>query len=263
MADDEVRLKLFGLAIHNGLVLADVFAAKLKGLIDALKKADRLKNRRKSYDYLIVDLKAGSAEAAIRESPSTDVADRGSGVSYMHYAIHAVYLGVADIEAVPFDLIEDLAELPKGTGQSFAHGEITFNGGVPIRIDRFFAAQAQRALKPIAEDALETPFKGVSLSSFDGVVKEISHLGRIVEGVLTLTAGGKRINCTFDSADFPNLRDSFDRRARVEGMAYYAGESALPERLDVKRITLLKEKPDLLRWKGALKRKRGAGRDVL
>jgi hypothetical protein len=263
MADDEVRLKLFGLAVHNGLVLADVFASKLKTLIDTLKKADRLANRRKSYDYLIVDLKANSAEAAIRESPSIVATDRSSGVNYVHDAMGAVYSGATALRALPLDLIEDLADLPKGTGQSFAHGEITFSRGAPIRIDGFFAAQAQRALEPITQDALETPFNGASLSSFDGVVKELSHLGRIVEGILTLTAGGKRISCTFDSADFPNLRDSFDRRARVEGMAYYTGESALPERLEVKRITLLKEKPDLLRWKGALKRKRGARRDVL
>jgi len=141
----------------------------------------------------------------------------------------------------------------------FSFGEITFNGTPPVRIDHFFAAQVERALEPIPTDVPDIPFKGVSLSSFDGVVKELSHLGRIVNGLLILTAGGKRINCVFDSVDLPNLRDSFDRRARVEGLAYYTGENELPDRLEVKRIELIKDRPNLLRWKGALKRKRSAG----
>jgi hypothetical protein len=118
-------------------------------------------------------------------------------------------------------------------------------------------------LKDETEDAPDIPFKGVSLSSFDGILKEISHLGRLVRGMLILTAGGKRIDCIFDSSDFPNLRESWDKRARVEGLAYYTGETDIPERLEVKRITLMKEKPDLLRWKGALKRRHNSGRDTL
>jgi hypothetical protein len=262
MADSEVRLKLFGLDVDNGLVLADVFASKLKALVDTLKRADRLKNRQKSYDYLIVDLKADSAEASIRERTSANATSQVSSVDYVNQVIRAVYSGSKAVGEIPFDLIENLADLPKGSGQGFAHGEVTFNGSPPIRIDDFFAAQVQRALEPTPLDAPDPPFQGVSLSSFDGILKELSHLGRIVNGLLILTAGGKRINCIFDSSDFPNLRDSFDRRARVEGLAYYTGEEELPARLEVKRIDLLKDKADLLRWKGALRRKRGT-RDTL
>lgn len=263
MADSEIRLKLFGLDVDNGLVLADVFVAKLKKLIDALKKADRFKNRKKSYDYVIVDLRANSAEAAIRERLSTADPIHTSSVEFVHEALGAVYSGSSVARELPYDLVEDLADLPKGNGHEFAHGEISFNGTTPIRIDDFLASQAHRVLEPTSEEAPDTPFSGVSLSSFDGIVRELNHLGRLVQGLLILTAGGKRIDCVFDSADFPNLRDSFDRRARVEGLAYYNGEDDLPKRLEVKRITLLKEKPDLLRWSGALKRKRGANRDTL
>jgi hypothetical protein len=240
-----------------------VFANKLKALVDALKKADRIANRQKSHDFLIVNLKASSAEAVVRERPSNDAASRASSIHYVQAAVGAVYSGYSKDRNIPLDFIGELADLSKGIGQTFTHGEITFDGAVAIRIDDFFAAQVERALKDESQDSPDIPFKGVSVSSFDGILREISHFGRLVRGVLILTAGGKRIDCIFDSSDFPNLRESWDKRARVEGIAYYTGETDIPERLDVKRISLIKEKPDLLRWKGALKRKRNFRRDTL
>jgi hypothetical protein len=172
----------------------------------------------------------------------------------------AVYSGSAKTREIPPDLVLDLGDLSKGAGHLFAHGEIAFDGNAPIRIDDFFAAQARRAVA-VFEEPPDLHYEGVALSSFDGILKELDHLGRMVRGQLILTAGGKRLDCVFDSSDFPNLRESFDRRARVEGIAYYTGTD-LPDRLQVKRITLLKEKADLVRWRGALKRKRKTGGDL-
>jgi hypothetical protein len=255
--DSEASFKLYGLPLDNGQVRADVFVSKLKAFIEALKLSDSQANQRKSHDFIIVGLGVSSAEATVRERPSRVNVNRASGVRFMQNAITAIEQGrtLTPLD-IPLELVQELAELPKGIGETFTFGEIAFDHGPVIRVDDRFAVQLQRTIKELTEEATEQHFKGISLSTFDGVLKILDHLGKIVRGTLILTAGGAQIDCVFDSSNLPNLRDSFDKRARIEAIAHYDGISDLPQRLDVKRIVPVKGSADLLRWKGSLRPKR-------
>ena len=96
--------------------------------------------------------------------------------------------------------------------------------------------------------------EGTAMGVFDGIIQEIDARGTLVRGKITLTAGGREIDCVFRRDDIASLRDSFDRRARVEAIAHYDGVSLLPVRLDVKAIKIIKTNPDLVGWRGKLKR---------
>lgn len=256
-ADSEVSFKLYGLALDNGKVRADVFVSKLRAFIEALKLSDRQANQRKSHEFIIVGLGVSSAEAVVRERPSRTNVNRVSGVRFMQNAVAAIDQGRALTPLdIPLELAQELAELPKGFGDTFNFGEIAFDGGPIVRVDDRFAIQVQHTIGELTEETTDKYFKGISLSTFDGVLKRLDHLGKIVRGTLILTAGAAQIDCVFDSSNLPNLRDSFDKRARVDAIAHYDGISDLPQRLDVKRIAPVKESADLLRWKSSLRPKR-------
>jgi hypothetical protein len=144
--------------------------------------------------------------------------------------------------------------LAKDAGLRFTHGEIAFADNV-IRIDDYLLRQANRTILRISgEEIQERYFTGLAFGTFDGVLKEVDARGTLVRGKLILTAGGKELDCVIRKDDIPQVRETFDLRARVEGLAHYDGDYPLPGRLDVKRITLVDKDADLTKWKGAFVR---------
>src|SRR5690242_6944153 len=109
MADSQLRIKLFGLPVDGGMVLADVFASKLRTAINSLRTADRLINARKCYDFLIADLKADSAEVVLRERPSGPHADRYSAVLFMAETFDHVCRESVRPGKVPVELVKEAA----------------------------------------------------------------------------------------------------------------------------------------------------------
>ena len=105
---------------------------------------------------------------------------------------------------------------------------------------------------------IQHPFKGLAIAAFDGILREIDSRGSTVRGKLVLTAGGRELDCLFRREDIPALRQHFDCRARVEGMAHYDGVSLLPGWLEVRRIEPFLTDTDLSRWRGALANRRAA-----
>jgi len=263
--DGEVTLTVHGLPVDNGNVRAEVFATKFRALLSALRLADKLTNQKKSHDYLIVGLDIGSALATLRERASIKQNVPASSVRYVNDVVESVYNGDRNIARYPSNMIEALAPLVSDVGKKFSHGEIRFANDNVIRIDDYLAKQLEKAVRRSHGEVPlpEKYFEGIAFETLDGVVKELDARGALVRGKLVLTAGGKEIDCVFRGADIPILRESFNLRARVETIAHYDGESPLPVRLDVKRLTLVDDTNSLLRWKGALgKRKRGAGLDL-
>lgn len=110
---------------------------------------------------------------------------------------------------------------------------------------------------PVAEKSRY--FEGVAFETMDGVVKEIDARGTLVRGKLILTVGGKELDCVFHTENIDVLRQSFDKRARVEGVAHYDGQSLLPVRLDVRHVSLIDSSGDLRRWRGKLVRTKSSG----
>jgi hypothetical protein len=155
-------------------------------------------------------------------------------------------------------LIENLTPLVRSVGKSFSHGEIAFDGNNIIRIDDYLAQQFEKVTArkngKLEQLTHSSSFEGIAMGTFDGVIQELDSRGTLVRGKLTLTAGGKEIDCVFLREDIGALRESFDKRARVEAIAHYDGESMLPVRLDVRTITVVNANSDLARWKGRLKK---------
>lgn len=255
-AQNEITLTLHGLDVDNGLVRAEIFLEKLRALLSSLKVADKDANGKKSHNYIVTGLEIGSAKAQLREKVAVKKHRPDSSVGLLKDVVNAVYLGDKNIERFSDDLIQNLAPLVKSVGKSFSHGEIGFNGDNIVRIDDYLAQQFAKvaARKRGDEEQAATCFEGIAMGTFDGVIQELDSRGTLVRGKLTLTAGGKEIDCVFRREDIALLRESFDTRARVEAVAHYDGESLLPVRLDVRTITVVKPTSDLTRWKGRLKR---------
>ena len=269
MADqenNEITLTLHGLNLTDGNVLARVFLAEFSRLLDALGSADQVLNNSKAHDYLIVDLRASSAIAKLRETQRIGKRTRkaaraqllgqrrSSPVTYFRQALTSIYNGDTDTRQLPARLVRDIAHLARDSGQTFAHGEVAFGTDNIIRIDDYLSRQAERAVDRLSErDKEQSPryYAGVGYTSFDGVLKELDARGALVRGKLILTAGGKEIDCIFRQDDIPKIKESFNLRARVEGIAHYSGEAPLPERLDIKVLELIGQ-GDLTRWRGAM-----------
>jgi hypothetical protein len=263
--NNEITLTLHGLSLTEGNVLARVFLEEFRRLLDALSRADRAINKTVAHDYVIVELKAGSAIAKVRETRRIGKRSRKavreellgqrreSPVSYFKQAVTSIYNGDLDTSKLPPGLVRDVAGMAKDSGQTFAHGSLAFDKENVIRIDDYLSRQAERAVVRLAPAAAERPkyHVGLGYTSFDGVLKEIDTRGVMFRGKLILTAGGKEIECIFRDEDVPLIKQQFNVRARIEGMAHYGGESPLPERLDIKLITPILE-GDLRRWRGAL-----------
>jgi hypothetical protein len=263
--NNEVTLTLHGLTLTDGNVLARVFLFEFARLLDALGSADKTLNKTAAHDYVIVNLEVGSAKAKLRETrrigkrPRTAVRAEllgqkpDSPLTYFRQALTSIYNGDSDTRKLPPRLLKDVAELAKDSGQSFAHGEVEFDHENIVRIDDYLSRQAQRAIVRLTGDEGRPQYyRGVSYTSLDGVLKEVDARGLLVRGKLILTAGGKEIDCVFRQDDIPRVRETFNLRARVEGIAHYSGESPLPERLDIKNITPISDASDLTRWRGAM-----------
>lgn len=252
--EDGITLTLHGVAGDNGLVRADVFVEKFQALVNSLKIADAALNGRKSHDLMITDLKISSAMASVREKVSVKKKRPEFAAPLVAEALNAVYNGDRNLDRFPEGLIRSFNVLTKVDSKTLSHGEIDFAGRSVVRIDDYLSRQTKRAIERVTGVAEEPErhFEGVAIGVFDGVLKELDSRGILVRGKLILTAGGREVECIFQRDDIPTLRESFERRARVEAMAHYNGIDLLPVRLDVKRIDQVSRDADLGKWRGAL-----------
>jgi len=257
-----VGLTIHGLAADNGKVRADVFLEKFKTLLNSLKVADQFLNQKKSYNFIIEELAVSSARVKLREKVSRKKVVPHESISFVGEALRCIYNGDKSIDRFPVELVDSLLPLTKGVDKKFSHGDLEFASDNVVRIDDYLARQMDRAvrrMKGVAEER-ERYFEGISFGTFDGILKELDSRGIIVRGKLVLTAGGKEIDCVFRRDDIPALRENFEKRARIEAVAHYDGENPLPARLDVRHIHPITGQFDILKWRGALSRRRGGTR---
>ena len=255
---NEVEFKLFGLQHEkNGAVRADVFAKKLTSFIDGLKASDKHINGKKSLNYLITNLEYGSAVARITEiQVNTKITPRNSSIGYFQDTLADVRDGKKLENDTPKNVLKTIASLGNGTGSKFSHGEIEFVGqnNNIVRIDDFFDKRADKALLTLSKpEILKGAFSGITYNEYAGTIKEVDLRGRIASAKLFLSAGGAEIDCVCNSISVSNLRQSLNTKVIVNAKAFYDGNKRLPERLDIQKIRILKQNPDLLRWKSAFK----------
>ena len=252
----KVTLTLHGLQADNGLVRADAFLEKFRTLLESLKTADKFANGKKVHNYIVTGLKISSAQAQLSEKISVRKAAPVSSVELVRDTVNAVYNGEKKVDRFSVELIEALFPLVKNVGKNFSHGEISFDASNVIRIDDYLAKQFDKMTARLKGDDIPAArnFEGIAIGMFDGIIQEMDARGSLVRGKIILTAGGREIDCVFRRDDIETLRASFDKHARIEAIAHYDGISLLPVRLDVRGIKVVKTNPDLIKWKGKLKR---------
>jgi hypothetical protein len=214
-------------------------------------------NGKASHDYVITDLKMGSALVELREQqiapPSLML--RGTGISAFDDCMDAIRIGSIE-RAQEFGRCPNyVSQLARGSGHRFGYAELWVDREPPVRVDEFLLEQTRKVIdRPELIKAMAASqkwYEGIALGSFDGVVKGVDLRGALPEVKLILTAGEKEIDCIFRNVEMDRIREALDRRVRVEGTAHYDGNSGLPRRLEVSSINTVSEPGNFSRWKGA------------
>lgn len=262
----EVTLTIHGLDSDAKFVRADVFARKLRALLKGLTEADKHANGKQLHEYVIQDLKIGSAVFCVREKQKTKAIPKQSAICEYQRAATALYAGERSVFSLPEPLIASIEALSAGTEgrqKQLDHAEVSFaaNGNI-IRIDNFLRRRAEEALRQCRNPRNQTEsshFKGTAFGSFDGRLEMLDNRGQLLRACLITTAGGRQLDCVV-GRDLTNVAsDHFDRRVRIDGLAHYDGEALLPIRIDVRKISPVTVDANLQRWRGAIaKNARGA-----
>lgn len=122
-----------------------------------------------------------------------------------------------------------------------------------LRVDQFLSERAKAMARITEIDGVPEGgwYRGAVLGSFDGKLEFVDLRGALPQIKLTLSAGGKQIDCICRREDIDTDRPALDRRVRVFGKAIYDGSSGLPRRVEVTDIKVLPEPGDFTRWRGS------------
>lgn len=237
----------------NNRVLASVFATKLRDLIRGLRVADKVANGVAIHDYVIADLKVSSAAVSVDEViASRKAPELGSAVVSFAECVGAITH--SDFQkALRFGgTVDKVALLSRGAGEKFSHAELIVDDGEVFRVDEFLERQTELA-KRLREDAQRAigRFTGSAEGGFDGEIQEVDLRGARPRVKLILTAGGAQIDCILRGFTLEQIRAALKIRVWVEGEAVYSGETGLPVRLEISKITPIEPAADFRRWKGS------------
>ena len=244
---------IHGLDADNRLVRADVLAQKLQLLLRGLHISDRIANGGSAHEFIVEEMKVSSAFLRVREKQKKKRPVASCVESYSA-AIRAVYDGQAAARKISPELIATFKRLSAGSDKKFQHAELDFESANIIRIDEYLKHQSERAL--VFDDTMAANntcryYRGVARSTFDGVLRVMDSRRQLLRATLITTAGGKEIECIVQKDRVDEFAKNFEHRVRIEGVAHYDADSAIPVRVDVKAIRPLKPGADLSRWRGA------------
>jgi hypothetical protein len=244
----QIELKVHGLTKEDhGRVLARTFATKLTQLVAALEAADTLANGDATHDYVLANMHMSEPTALLREIPIRSDKDGRSAIPVFNDAIDGIK--VQDSRVVTLaPVVEKVSRLTAGAESRFGFAEVRTDA-VVTRIDEFLRKRANAARK----SARGVWYDGVSLGSFDGILDYVDLRGSLPQIKLTLSAGGKEIDCVCSREDIDALGDALHSRVRVHGRAIYSSTSPLPLRVEVSSIEPIKKDGDLTRWRGAFR----------
>ena len=249
MPNKQLTITIHGLASMNNKVSATIFQQKLGKLLRSLKEVDTTNNGKPSFNYVIADLRIGSAMIALEETvkvknPTT------SSVEGLSNCLNSLENSDYSDALLYGKAVDEIAALTKGQGDKFSHAEIEFEQGNIIRIDHFLESQAKAAIHRREADLAKLEFFiGSAHGSFDGALKEVDDRGKILKAILVLEAGGVEIECIFKHHSLDDIRSQIGKRAWIEGNAIYTGDSGLPARIDVSKLDLVNEENDISNWK--------------
>lgn len=245
----QIELKIHGLTKEDhGRVPGRVFANKLKQLIGALEAADRLANGKVVHDYVLASMHMSEPTAVLAEIPLSDDIKGGSAIPVFNEAVEGIKTNDQRVRSLA-SVVKKVGLLTSGAESKFGFAEVRTADSKVVRIDDFLRKRATVARK----ESQAGWFDGVVNASFDGVLDYVDLRGTLPQIKLTLSAGGKEIDCICHRADIEKLGDSLHRRVRVHGRAIYTASSPLPMRVEVSSIDPVKGDADFSRWKGAFR----------
>ena len=249
---NELTLTLHGLDHENGQVRADTFSRKMRMILLALEEIDRHANGRKHFNYLISDLSTNCAQVVFCETLTRKSQPKASSINELAEVSIAFYNGSPAVRKYPERLVKRLGAFANGSNKNFSHAEISFGKEDVLRIDDYWEKQAEKYKKGIEKSKTGQNYQGTAIGTFDGVLKQVDSRGAVVRGKLLLSGSRAEIDCVMSRNDIPQIRDCWEKRARVTGVAHYSSESQIPNRLDVREISISPKKADIRKWRGQL-----------
>lgn len=255
-SEGEFTFVIYGLAEDGDVVKGEVFARKMVTLVKALKEADKQVNGGKRHDILVDDLEKGSARVRFRERVISRRKIMGTGSNTLGQAISSVYHGTPSSTLISERLLRYVSELAQGAEATFSHAEAIYDDNNVVRLDKFFISQAESANVLVMQDAdydLNLRYSGSSHEAFYGTLKVVDTRGQLVRAILTLTAGGREIECVLRRELLQDMLGKFETKVLVEGNAIYKKTDLLPKRIEIEHIKVVEGGGSLLSWKGQFK----------
>ena len=244
----QIELKVHGLTMEDhGRVPARIFANKLKQLVGALEAADAVANGTVIHTYILASMHMSEPTAVLSEVPlKEEVEFRSSAIPVFNDAVEGIKTNDMRVERLA-PVVKKVGLLSSGAASKFGFAEVRTADATVVRIDSFLQKRAAQ----IRRSANERWFNGAAIGTFDGILDYVDNRGSLPQIKLTLTAGGKEIDCICRKEDIDTLGVALSQRVRVHGRAIYNGLSALPVRVEASSIEPIKRDPDFTRWKGS------------
>lgn len=254
---DDLTMTIHGMDADNERVRADVFAAQLKALVDILLATDKAKNGKQAYHYMIEHMEIGSAVVSLKEKQMRRTQEPPvSPKEVVGKVTRDIQEGATSFKDFPVSILKKIDKLAHQAGKKYDHAEACFGGTNIVRLDDYFSECTKRAIS-IAERRDLQPtkyFEGRSLESFDGSLQEMDSRGKIHRGKIILTIDGSQLDCVFESDVLEDMKESYNRRAIIEGTAIYNGLSPRPKRVQIHSVKILDKPCDLTKWRGSLQK---------
>ncbi|WP_374411039.1 hypothetical protein [Novosphingobium colocasiae] len=245
----QIELKLHGLTREDhGRVPGRLFATKLTQLINALEAADEIANGDMIHDYVLANMHMSEPTAILTEIPRAPDKPGTSAIPTFNDAVEGIKVHDAARIVRLSPVVKRIGTLTAGAETRFGFAEIR-TGNQVVRVDDFLRKRALAAKK----DTKGPWYEGVAYGSFDGVLEYVDVRGAIPQVKLTLSAGGREIDCVCRREDIDALGASLSHRVRVHGKCIYVSASPLPMRVEVSSIEPVKPDGDLARWVGSFR----------
>lgn len=245
-----IEFRLHGLTGEaHGRVSARLFANKLKQFVSALEAADAIANGTVVHTYDLVQMHMSQPTAVLAERPRPSFSeDLAPSIPVFTEAVEGIKTGDARVDRLA-PVIRRIALLTAGAGTTFGFVEARPEGDEVVRIDKFLRDRAAE----VRSRAGHRWFDGAVMGSFDGTLEYVDIRGDLPQIKLTLTAGGKEIDCICRKDDIDTIKESLDRRVRVYGRAIYSGAHPMPVRVEINSFEPVKADADFTRWKGSFR----------
>jgi hypothetical protein len=263
-------LSIWGLEGDNMNVRADVVCKKLPALHSALEQSDQLVNGSKNYEYMFSAKDDGKTaivafrERLLKRAKRGDLPPRSSTTA-LGEAMERIRTGDQGISQLPATLVKQIKKLSNDADVKFSHAEGAYSASGIIRIDNFLDSQVERLLRQLDNNRSNSAndyFSGAAFAELTGSLVVVDSRGNLLKGKLTLDHSGREIDCEIKKEQQEEVLKYFNKKVRTRGICIYTKDSPVPARFELHGLREAPLTGDLIRWRGALGKKRPEGWDL-